>query len=491
MNKKSESFNDKLNKIREKVPQSMGQMVDFGKLPPQAIHIEEAVLGALMIDKNALIDVLDLLNEKVFYKDEHKEIYRALILLFQDNKPIDILTVTDSLLKRGTLEQIGGAYYIVELTNRVGSAANIEYHARIMVEKYIMRELIRVSSEIQKSAYDETTDVFNLIDKAESLLFNIIGDSLRGDFRDMPTLVNKTIEQIEMVQKNRNDTGLSGVPSGIQSVDRITNGWQNSDFIIIAGRPGMGKTAFVLTMARNAAVDFKIPVAVFSLEMSATQLVKRLISGETPIENEKLKSGDVQNFEWQNINNKVDRLINAKIFIDDTPAINIFELRAKAKRIKSRQNVGMIIIDYLQLMGSTNDKRIGNREQEISAISRGLKALAKELNVPVVALSQLSREVEKRGGNKRPLLSDLRESGSIEQDADQVSFIYRPEYYNITEDENGSPTKGVAEFIHAKNRSGSIGTANMYFDETITTFTDFDNNALIDGIIISNDKAPY
>ncbi|MBT3301156.1 MAG: replicative DNA helicase [Bacteroidetes bacterium] len=494
MEKKTDSFSEKLASIRKKVPQSMGQMVEFGKLPPQAVHIEEAVLGALMLEKDALIDVLDMLNADVFYRDEHKEIYRAIIGLFENSKPIDILTVTNELRNRGSLEQVGGAYYIAELTNRVGSSANIDYHTRILVEKFILRELIKISSDVQREAYDETTDVFDLLDKAERELYNVAQGNLKGSYTPMSTLITKSLEAIEEMSKNKDKGGLSGVPSGYFDLDRVTSGWQPSDLIIIASRPGMGKTSFVLSMARNASVEFGRGVAIFSLEMSSIQLVQRLISAEAELDSEKLRSGNLESYEWQQLNTKIDKLSKANIFIDDTPGINVFELRAKCRRLKSQHNIEMIIIDYLQLMNAHIDQRKNtNREQEISQISRALKGLAKELNVPVVALSQLSREVEKRGSNKRPILSDLRESGSIEQDADQVMFIYRPEYYGLTEDEDHNPVQGLAELIIAKNRHGSTTTVNLKFISKFARFSNLTDNYLndndSDGIITINSRA--
>jgi replicative DNA helicase len=493
MEKKTESFSEKLASIRKKVPQSMGQMVEFGKLPPQAINIEEAVLGALMLEKDALIDVLDTLNPDVFYKDEHKEIYKAIIELFEHSKPIDILTVTNELRSRGSLEQVGGAYYIAELTNRVGSSANIDYHARLLVEKFILRELIKISSEIQTHAYDETTDVFDLLDRAERELYQVAQGNLKGSYTPMSTLITQSLEAIEALSKNQEKGGLSGIPSGYFDLDRVTNGWQPSDLVIIASRPGMGKTSFVLSMARNASVEFDKAIAIFSLEMSSIQLVQRLISAEAELDSEKLRSGKLESYEWQQLNTKIDKLSKANIFIDDTPGINIFELRAKCRRLKSQHNIELVIIDYLQLMNAHSDSRKNiNREQEISHISRALKGLAKELSVPVIALSQLSREVEKRGSNKRPILSDLRESGSIEQDADQVMFIYRPEYYGLTEDEDHNPVQGLAELIIAKNRHGSTSTVNLRFIDKFARFANFSENYLDDdndGVITMNSKA--
>jgi len=446
----------------------------LGKLPPQAIDLEEAVLGALMLEKDALSSVIDILKPVVFYVDKHQRIFTAIHYLFEKSSPVDILTVTAQLRQQGELEMIGGAYYITELTNRVASAANIEFHARIIIQKFIQRELIRISTEVINSAYEDTTDVLDLLDKAEKNLFEIAQNNLRRDSRKMDDLMHETLKEIEAL-KDKKD-GLTGVASGFTDLDRMTSGWQKSDLVIIAARPAMGKTAFVLSCARNAAVDFDKPVVVFSLEMSSVQLVNRLISGETEIEQEKIRKGTLEEWEWQQIHSKIGRLEQAPLIIDDTPALNIFEFRAKCRRLKSQHDIQLIIIDYLQLMQGKADGKGGNREQEIGSISRALKSVAKELNVPVIALSQLSRAVENRpGGSKKPMLSDLRESGSIEQDADMVLFLYRPEYYGLTEDEDGNPTQGVGEIIIAKHRNGETGTVRLKFVGKFVKFTDLDH----------------
>jgi replicative DNA helicase len=447
----------------------------LGKLPPQAIDLEEAVLGALMLEKDALSSVIDILKPEVFYKDNHQKIFQAIKILFEKTSPVDILTVTAQLRQQGELEMIGGAYYITELTNRVASAANIEYHSRIIIQKFIQRELIRISTDVIQSAYEDTTDVLDLLDKAEKNLFEIAQNNLRRDSRKMDDLMHETLKEIEAL-KDKKD-GLTGVASGFTDLDRMTSGWQKSDLVIIAARPAMGKTAFVLSCARNAAVDFNKPVVVFSLEMSSVQLVNRLISGETQIEQEKIRKGNLEEWEWQQIHSKIGRLEQAPLIIDDTPALNIFEFRAKCRRLKSQHDIQLIIIDYLQLMQGKGGegKGSGNREQEIGSISRALKSVAKELNVPVIALSQLSRAVENRpGGSKRPMLSDLRESGSIEQDADMVLFLYRPEYYGLEVDEDNNPTQGVGEVIIAKHRNGETGRVRLKFVGKYVKFTDLD-----------------
>ncbi len=447
---------------------------NMGKLPPQANDLEEAVLGALMLEKNALSSVIDILKPESFYKESHQKVFRAIQQLFQNSSPVDILTVTNQLRQNGDLEIAGGAYFITELTNRVASAANIEYHARIVAQKYIQRELINISSEIITNAYEDTSDVFDLLDKAEKNLFAIAEGNLRRESEDMGSLIQKSIKQLESL-KDKKD-GLTGVPSGFTEMDRITSGWQPSDLVIIAARPAMGKTAFVLSLTRNAALIGKKKIAVFSLEMSSIQLTNRLIAAEAELSSEKLKKGKLESHEWQQLIHKVGKLSEAGIFIDDTPALNVFELRAKCRRLKAQHDIDMVVVDYLQLMvGSSDSKGNGNREQEIGTISRALKSIAKELNVPVLALSQLSRAVETRGGNKRPQLSDLRESGSIEQDADMVLFIYRPEYYGFLQDEENNNTEGLAEIIIAKHRNGAVGSVKLKYIGEYVKFADWNS----------------
>ena len=446
--------------------------VGMGKLPPQAIELEEAVLGALMIEKDALNAVIDILHPESFYKEAHQKIFRAIHNLFHNTEPIDILTVTQSLKKSGELDIVGGPYYITQLTNRVASAANIEYHSRIILEKFIQRELIRISSEIVKEAYEDTSDVLMLLDKAEKNLFAIAEGNLRRNYEDIKALIAKNFKKIEEASTQK--SGVTGVPSGFTELDRITAGWQKSDLIIMAARPGMGKTAFVLSLARNAAIKFNKPVAFFSLEMSSVQLVNRLISSETELQSDKLRRGQLANHEWEQLNSKIVPLTQAPIFIDDTPSLSILELRAKCRRLVAERKIELIIIDYLQLMVAGFDNRNFNREQEISTISRSLKSIAKELDVPIIALSQLSRAVESRGGSKKPQLSDLRESGAIEQDADLVMFIYRPDYYGLTEDEEHNNVNGMAEIIVAKNRNGALKSVQLKFIHQLTKFVEPD-----------------
>jgi replicative DNA helicase len=444
---------------------------EHGRIPPQATDLEEAVLGALMLEQNALTAVIDILKPEVFYKEAHQVIYSAIHQLFSKSEPVDILTVTNQLKSNGELELIGGAYYITQLTNRVASTANIEFHARILSQKYIQRELIKISSETIKDAFEDTTDVFELLDKAERNLFAVSENNFRREYDSMQSLIREAIKDIEAARDHEGN--LRGVPSGFTALDRITSGWQKSDLIILAARPGMGKTAFVLSMARNIAVDFNKPIAFFSLEMSSIQLVTRLISSETQLPADKLRKGNLEDYEWEQLNAKIGRLVDAPIFIDDTPALSIFELRAKCRRLKAQHDIQMIIVDYIQLMSTGADNK-GNREQEISTISRSLKALAKELSVPVVTLSQLNRSVETRTGSKRPILSDLRESGAIEQDADLVLFIYRPEYYKLDQDEEGNTTKGLAEIIIAKHRNGALADVKLRFIDHFAKFTDWE-----------------
>jgi replicative DNA helicase len=435
----------------------------YGKVPPQAKDLEEAVLGAVMLEKSAFDTVVEILKPECFYVEANQRIFRTMQSLAQKSLPIDILTVVEELKTREELEMVGGPYYITKLTNAVVSAANIEAHARIILQKFIQRELIRISGEIIGDAYEDSTDVFDLLDDAESKLFEITNNHLRKNFDSIDTVLVKTIQRIEDLRGKNED--ITGVPSGFATLDRITYGWQPTDLIILAARPSVGKTAFALNLARSAALHptKSTPVAVFSLEMSSSQLVQRILSAESEIWLEKIARGKMEDHEMQQLYKRgIQRLANAPIFIDDTPALNIFELRAKCRRLKNKHNVGLIIIDYLQLMSGAGENRNSNREQEISKISRDLKGLAKELQVPIIALSQLSREVEKRKeGNKMPQLSDLRESGAIEQDADMVMFLYRPEYYDITMNEMGESNKGETHVRIAKHRNGSLETVKL------------------------------
>ncbi|MCC9061413.1 replicative DNA helicase [Flavobacterium piscisymbiosum] len=449
--------------------------LEKGKLPPQVLDLEEAVLGAMMIDKKGVDDVIDILQGDAFYKEAHKYIFEAIVQLFTETQPIDLLTVSTQLKKNGKLELAGGDFYLIQLTQKIASSAHIEFHSRIILQKFIQRSLIRISTEIIEASYDETADVFDLLDQAESKLYEVTQGNIKRSSETAQSLVLQAKKKIEEIAKQE---GLSGVETGFHNLDKLTSGWQPSDLIIIAARPAMGKTAFVLSMARNIAIQYGHGVALFSLEMASVQLITRLISSETGLSSEKLRTGKLEPHEWEMLSTKVKNLEKAPLFIDDTPSLSIFDLRAKCRRLVSQHGIKIIIIDYLQLMtAGGNNKGGGNREQEISTISRNLKALAKELNVPVIALSQLSRAVETRGSSKRPLLSDLRESGAIEQDADIVSFLYRPEYYKIEEwdDDEASPTTGQAEIMIAKHRNGGIENIRLKFIGHLGKFDNLDD----------------
>lgn len=445
--------------------------MEYGRMPPQAVDLEEAVLGAIMIERDAVIAVLDILKPESFYKESHQKLYRAIVDISMAEKPIDILTVTEELKKKGELEDVGGAAYITQLTGRVASAAHLEFHARIVAQKYIQRELIRVTSEIQGKAFDESIDVDELLDFSEQQLFEIAEGNIKKETSKINSLIKQAIEQIDEASKR--EDSLSGVPSGYSRLDRMTSGWQPSDLVIVAARPSMGKTAFVLSMARNMAVEHNRPIAFFSLEMSSIQLVNRLIVAETELPSERIRNGRLERWEWEQLDYKIKSLVEAPIFIDDTPAISIFELRAKCRRLKNLYDIEIIIVDYLQLMTGPPEAK-GNREQEVSTISRSLKGIAKELDVPIIALSQLNRSVETRTGSKRPQLSDLRESGAIEQDADLVLFIHRPEKYGMDVDEEGNSVRGLAEIIVAKHRNGAIGDVNLKFRDEFAKFSDLE-----------------
>ena len=556
-------------KIYENENQSVVNLSD-GKIPPQAIDLEEAVLGAMLIDEKGVNEVIDILSPEVFYKRSHQLIFESIQRLFRESEPVDLLTVSADLKKNKNFEVIGGDFYLISLSQKVSSSAHIEYHSRIIQQKFIQRKLITISNEIIQKSYNESTDVIDLLDEAESKLYDIAQNNIKGSSETAQNLVIQAKNRIEEISKQE---GLSGISTGFDKLDSLTSGWQPSDLIIVAARPGMGKTALALSMARNVSVQKKIPVAFFSLEMSSVQLITRLISSETGLSSDKLRTGKLADHEWQQLNIKVSDLESAPLYIDDSAALTIFELRAKARRLASSHGIKLIIIDYLQLMnlGSSNkagnreqeistisrnlkalakelnipvialsqlsravetrggtkrpilsdlesaplyiddspsltifelrakarrlasshgikliiidylqlmnigsSNKAGNREQEISTISRNLKALAKELDIPVIALSQLSRAVETRGGTKRPILSDLRESGAIEQDADIVSFLYRPEYYGINEwdDEMKTPSEGQGEFIVAKHRNGALDSIKLKFIANLGKFED-------------------
>ena len=448
----------------------MSSMPDMGKVPPQAIDMEEAVLGAIMLEKEAVITVLDILKPECFYKDAHQKIYKAIADLNLREFPVDLYTVTEELRSHGELEIVGGPVYLTQLTAKVVSAANVDYHARIVAQKYIQRELIRVSSEIQTRSYDDTYDVTELLDFSENELFQIAEGNIKREVAPINLVIKEAIREIE--EAGKREDALVGTPSGFTRLDRLTSGWQKSELIIIAGRPSMGKTAFALSMARNMAVDHNKHVAIFSCEMSSVQLVNRLIVAETDIPGDKIRNGRLSEEEWKQLDVRIRKLVQAPIYIDDTPAISIFELRAKCRRLMAQHKLDIVLVDYLQLM--SGPENTGSREQEVSNISRSLKSIAKELNVPILALSQLNRSVEMRGGTKRPLLSDLRESGAIEQDADMVVFIHRQEKFGLMTFEDGSSTKGIAEIIVAKNRNGPVDDIRLRFREEKAQFVDLD-----------------
>ncbi len=464
-----------LNKDRKrrKTSVDLSTMV-YGKVPPQAKELEEAVLGAIMLEKSAFDTVTEIIKPECFYVDAHRFIFEAMQSLQQKSVPIDILTVVEELKMQEKLDIVGGPYFVTKLTNSVVSTANIDAHARIVLQKFIQRELIRISGEIIGDAYEDSTDVFDLLDHSETLMFNITNNYLKKNFEDIGNVLVKTINRIDELRTKTNE--ISGVPSGFSKLDRVTYGWQPTDLIILAARPAVGKTALALNLARNAALHptKPTPVGFFSLEMSAAQLVQRILSAESEVPMEKISRGKLEDHEYQQLHSKgIKKLEIAPIFIDDTAALNIFEFRAKARRLVNKHKVGLIIIDYLQLMSGTSDKG-GNREQEISNISRNLKALAKELSVPIIALSQLSRAVETRKESKMPQLSDLRESGAIEQDADMVMFIYRPEYHEINNNEHGESTFGETHIRIAKHRNGSLETIQLRANLAIQRFEEID-----------------
>jgi replicative DNA helicase len=432
-------------------------------MPPQAVDVEQAVLGAMLIEHEAIPRAIEILPPDSFYSAKHTRIYEAMLSLFERGNPVDIITVTEELRRREHLDEVGGAYYVSELTSRVANAANVEYHARIIAEKSLVRKLIETMSGLIGDAYDPGSDAFELLDRAEGEIFRISDTQLRRSASSLQEVLKETVTRLQAIHGR--EGGVTGVPSGFGRLDDMTGGWQPSDLIIIAARPSMGKTAFALAAARNAALhpQTPTPVAIFSLEMSAQQLAQRMLTSEARVDAQAARTGRMDDEDWPRLARSAGRLSEAKIFIDDTPGLTILELRAKCRRLKAEHDIGLVVVDYLQLMHATAMSRNANREQEIAHISRSLKSLAKELNVPVLALSQLSRAVETRGGDKRPQLSDLRESGSIEQDADVVTFIYRPERYGITVDEHGNSTEGLAEIIIGKQRNGPIGDVRLAF----------------------------
>ncbi|MDR0973926.1 MAG: replicative DNA helicase [Prevotellaceae bacterium] len=462
---------------------------EYKRLQPQAKELEEAVLGALMIEKDAHSLVSEILRPATFYEHKHQLIYQAIIRLIQRQEPVDILTVAEQLRKDGYLDEVGGPFYITQLSSRVASSAHLVYHARILAQKHLARELITFTSAIQGKAFDETIDVDDLMQEAEGKLFEISQQNMKKDYTQIDSVVKDAYLQIQKAAE-RTD-GLSGLESGFTQLDRITSGWQNSDLIIIAARPAMGKTAFVLSMAKNIAVNYQKPVALFSLEMSNLQLVNRLIINVCEIPGEKIRSGQLTKPEWDQLDQKLTLLLGAPLYVDDTPSLSVFDLRPKARRLVREHGIKVLIIDYLQLMNASG-MSFNSRQEEVSTISRSLKGLAKELNIPIIALSQLNRGVEGREGadGKRPQLSDLRESGAIEQDADIVCFIHRPEYYKIYKDDNNHDLRGMAEIIIAKHRNGAVGDVLLRFKSEFARFQNPDEDMIIpppvEGQIVSS-----
>lgn len=440
------------------------------KKPIAAVDIEAVVLGSMMLENKRIVQVVNILKPESFYNDSHRKIYEAILKLWTHSEPVDMMTVIAQLRKNSELESVGGAYYISQLTGRLISATNIEYHSRLIAQAYIQREYGRVAAQVLDKSFDPSIDVEELIEETQRDFMGILNTTQKKEVQHIHPLLSKALKRIDEI--NRREDGLSGLPSGFTALDRVTSGWQPSDMIIVAGRPSMGKTAFVLSMMRNMAVEHRVPIAMFSLEMSADQLLNRLVMAETGMSSDKLKSTKLTETDWVEIHAKTSVFEKAPIYIDDTAAISLFELKSKCMQQKALHDIKMIIIDYLQLM--TGPKETTVREQEVSMISRGLKAIAKELDIPVVVLSQLNRQVETRAGDKRPQLSDLRESGAIEQDADIVMFVHRPERFGLLEDENGNSTKGLAEIVIAKHRNGAVCNVQLRFVAELAKFTDWD-----------------
>ena len=434
------------------------------KLPPQNIEAEQSILGGILIENEAVNRVMEILDADDFYRDAHRKIFNALINLSERDEPADLITLTNELRKIDQLDFIGGASYLASLIDSVPTAANIEYYAKIVKEKAILRKLIQTSTDIITQSYEDRGDVEGFLDEAERAIFEISEKRVKPSFYSIREIVKESFATIERLFKKKEL--VTGVPSGFKELDRMTAGFQPSDLIIIAGRPSMGKTAFCLNVAQYAAIENKIPVAIFSLEMSKEQLVIRMLCSEAHVEGTRLRTGFLNESDWPKLTIAAGNLSEAPIYIDDTTALSVLELRAKARRLKSDHGLGMVILDYLQLMKGR--ARVESRQQEISEISRSLKALSKELNIPVIAVSQLSRKTEERTGN-RPQLSDLRESGAIEQDADLILFLYRDEIYNRSED---NPNRGKAEVIIGKQRNGPIGKIDLAFLDKFTTFKD-------------------
>ena len=463
--------NDNSNNRQRRQPTAKMPAFDpgLGHLPPQSIETERLVLGALMVDKDAFTVVSEILRPETFYEPRNQKVFAAIQTLSINENPVDIVTVTEQLKRDGTLEEVGGQMYVYDLTAHVASSAHVEYHSRILAQKYLARQLITFSSQIETLAFDEGNDIELVMQEAEGKLFELSQKNMRQDYTQIDPVVKSALDIMQRAASNAG--GLTGVSSGYTKLDDMTSGWQKSDLVILAGRPAMGKTSFALSIAKNVAVDNRVPTAFFSLEMSNIQLVNRLISNTCEIDSKKVMTGQLDDAEWRRLDTNIRKLEGAPLYLDDTPGLSIFELRTKARRLVREKKVEIIMIDYLQLMNA-NGMRFGNRQEEVSTISRSLKSLAKELDIPIIALSQLNRSVEQRDneGGKRPQLSDLRESGAIEQDADMVLFVHRPEYYHIYHDENGNDLRGMAQIIIAKHRKGAVGDVLLHFRGQYTRF---------------------
>lgn len=464
-------------KTNRRNAQSGALALEYAHVQPQALEMEKAVLGALMIDRDAYVEICEILHSESFYDLKHQKIYAAIHQLSMDEKPVDVLTVTEELARQGMLEDVGGPGYVAELSANVVTSANIVYHAKIIAEKYLSRQLISYASNVGTKAYDTTMDVNDVVNEAESGLFEITQKNLKKDYTHVLPLLKEA--QKIMQTASANNDGVTGISTGYVRLDDFTSGWQNSDLVIIAGRPAMGKTAFALSLAKNIAADQHIPVAFFSLEMSGVQLVNRLISNVCQIGGKKILNGNLGKDEWERFDKYIGRLEEAPLYVDDTEGLSVFELRTKARRLVREKDVKLIMIDYLQLM-TASGMRFNNRQEEVSVISRSLKGLAKELNIPVIALSQLNRGVDTREGaeGKRPMLSDLRESGAIEQDADMVLFVHRPEYYGLLLGSDGKDYRGLAEIIIAKHRKGATGIVDLKYRGEFTRFENIEDNML-------------
>lgn len=443
--------------------------ISYGHLQPQAPDIEKLVLGALMVDKDAFSIVSEIIRPETFYEPRHQKMYQAIQTLNMEEHPVDISTVIEELKREGTLDDVGGPMYVLDISHSVATSAHVEYHAHILAKKYTARQLISYASRIETDAFDESIDPDDLMQTAEGELFELSQKNMKQDYTQIAPVIRQAVDILQKASANAG--GLTGVPSGFTKLDDKTSGWQASDLVIIAGRPAMGKTSFALSIAKNIAVDYDEPIAFFSLEMNNVQLVNRLISNVCEISGKKMLNGQLADDEWARLDKNLRRLTSAPLYIDDTPGLSVFELRTKARRLVREKGVKIIMIDYLQLMNA-NGMKFGSRQEEVSTISRSLKGLAKELDIPILALSQLNRTVENREGleGKRPQLSDLRESGAIEQDADMVLFVHRPEYYHIYEDEKGNDLRGMAQIIIAKHRKGATGDVLLSFRGEFTRF---------------------